>query len=157
MVSGRVFVVFILPIILSVTLATAVMADVLDKPGRSLQMWPPPQSGGHGSHDNLPVDTGIDITGLPESHPVGEQLSLRIIVSDVSFDCGDLYVTLLNEDETVLTQGAFFTQCFAESGIDLPAGDNFAVSIDTPGHYTIVAEMRSEQGVISTLGEFVVE
>ena len=40
MVSTRLFVVFILPIIFSVIVGSIVMADTLQKPDRELNMWP---------------------------------------------------------------------------------------------------------------------
>lgn len=166
MASLKIFVVFVLPIILSVTLATAVMADVLDKPNRDLQMWPRPYSDGHGITVDLPnvVEQDIRIAGLESSYKVGEQIALWVTVTDLSFDCGDLYITIYDKhadaggnDGVALTQNAFFAQCFATDDVDLPVEDDFAVTIDSPGSYTVVAEVRVGADSISALGEFVIE
>jgi len=160
MASRRTFVIFVLPIILSLSLATAVMADVLDKPGREMQMWPPQSSGGHGTtyvpgpHSS---DDGILIVGLSESYKVGGQIAVGVSVSDAAFDCGDLYITIYDRDDAVLAQGAFFEQCFADAGIDLPVEGDFEAAVDSPGSYVIVAEMRHDGETISAPGEFVVE
>lgn len=160
MASRRTFVIFVLPIILSLSLATAVMADVLDKPGREMQMWPPQSSGGHGT-TYVPVpqspDDGIRIVGLSESYGAGGQIAVSVSVSDASFDCGDLYITIYDHGGEALAQEAFFEQCFADAGIDLPAEGNFEAAADSPGSYVIVAEMRHDGETISVPGEFVVE
>ncbi len=160
MASRRTFVIFVLPIILSLSLATAVMADVLDKPGREMQMWPPQSSGGHGTayvsgpHSS---DDGILIVGLSESYSVGGQIAVGVSVSDAAFDCGDLYITMYDRDGAVLAQEAFFEQCFVDAGMDLPVEGDFEAAADSPGSYAIVAEMRHDGETISIRGEFVVE
>ncbi|MCE2497744.1 MAG: hypothetical protein J4F28_01895 [Nitrosopumilaceae archaeon] len=160
MASRRIFMIFVLPIILSLSLATAVMADVLDKPGREMQMWPPQSSGVHGT-TYVPgphsTDDGILIMGLSESYRAGGQIVVGVSVSDATFDCGDLYITIYDSDNAVLAQEAFFEQCFADAGIDLPAEGDFETAVDSPGSYVIVAEMRHGGETISTPGEFVVE
>lgn len=159
MASQKIFVVFILPIILSVSLATVVMADVLDKPDRTLQMWPQ-QSSSHGYDDRTENATkqGVDIIGLEHLYAVDEEIALRVVVKDLSFDCGDLYITIRDgDDDVVVTQKAFFAQCFAADDVDLPVADDFTVTIDSPGSYVVLAEMHSEVDTISALGEFVVE
>ena len=40
MASKRLFVVFILPVIFSILVGSIVMADILEKPDRKLDMWP---------------------------------------------------------------------------------------------------------------------
>ena len=160
MASRRIFVIFALPIILSLSLATAVMADVLDKPGREMQMWPPQSQGMHGT-TYVPVphspDGGIAIVGLSESYKAGGQIAVGVSVSDAAFDCGDLYITIYDRDGAVLSQEAFFGQCFADAGIDLPAEGDFEAAAGSPGSYAIVAEMRHGGETISAPEEFVVE
>lgn len=166
MASLKIFTVFVLPIILSVTLATAVMADVLDRPNRDLQMWPQPHSDGHGIAADPPnaIEQGISIMGLERSYEAGAQIALWVAVTDLAFDCGDLYITIYDKhadgsgnDGVALTQKAFFAQCFATDDVDLPVEDDFTVTIDSPGPYTVVAEVRSGADSISALGEFVIE
>ena len=40
MATKRIFVVFVLPVIFSIIFGSAVMADILQKPDRELNMWP---------------------------------------------------------------------------------------------------------------------
>lgn len=159
MAFGKIFVVFVLPVILSVTLASAVMADVLDKPGRELQMWPPQSSSdGHGSPStHVPFDDRIQIVGLEASYATSETLDVRIVIDDESFDCGDLYITIRDSGNVTLTQKAFFSQCFADGGDDLPVGTEFTAVVALPDSYTLSAEMRTATDSISALGEFTVE
>ena len=159
MASQRVFVVFVLPVILSVTLATAVMADILEKPDRSLQMWPP-SSSTHGMQTHVnSTEQNINIVGLEKSYTVDESFSIRVAVMDPSFDCGDLYITIhdAQSDDNVLVQRAFFEQCFVDDDADLPISDSFVASIDSSGSYVIKAEIYDDVDSISVQEEFTVE
>jgi len=40
MVSSKLIVVFVLPVVFSIIFGSAVMADTLQKPDRTLNMWP---------------------------------------------------------------------------------------------------------------------
>lgn len=160
MASGRLFVVFVLPVILSITLAGAVMADVLDKPGRDLDMWPGASSGGHGHAGG--DDGTLHIVGLSGSYLAGEQLAIRVSVTgDGDMDplpwCGDLYITIYDRSDAALVQEAFFAECVDSMGAELPAGGDFVAALDSPGSYTVVAEMRVGEDAVSAMGEFVVE
>lgn len=161
MASGKIFVVFVLPVILSVTLASAVMADVLDKPGRELQMWPPQSSslGGHGAPDlhDVSSDDRIQIMGLEASYSTSDTLDIRISVNDATFDCGDLYITIRDSNNVTLTQKAFFSQCFVSGNDDLPIDTEFTATIALSDSYTLSAEMRNATDSISALGDFTVE
>ena len=48
-----VYIVFLLPIIISVPIAAYVLADILNQPGRELDMWPIGSGSGHGSSTNF--------------------------------------------------------------------------------------------------------
>lgn len=152
MASRGIFVVFALPVILSVALASAVMADVLEKPGRELNMWPQSVPHGGNGHDGA-GDAGamddhneINFVGLSDSHRAGEPLTVRVSVSDPAFDCGDLYITVYSDEQQVVSQDAFFGQCFVSGGPALPHGEFF---IDSPGSYVVAAEMVSGESEIS--------
>ena len=151
MVSRKVFLVFILPVIFSILFGSAVMADVLQEPNRELNMWP--MSGGS-SHD-----ASIGIVGLSSQYSISEPVSINIRISDTSFDCGDLYVTIYSSGKNdVITQGGFFEQCFGKTSTLLPIDDSFSQVIDTPGSYEIVAEMVSKElKNISIRGVFTVK
>jgi hypothetical protein len=151
MVSKKFFIVFVLPVIFSIIFASSVMADVLQEPDRELNMWP---MSGDSSHD-----ASIGIVGLSSQYLISEPVEIKIKISDISFDCGDLYVTIYSSGKNdVVTQGGFFDQCFGKTSTLLPIGDSFSQLIDTPGSYEIVVEMVSKElKNISIRGVFTVK
>jgi hypothetical protein len=139
MVSKRIFIVFVLPVIFSIVFGSAVMSDILQKPDRELHLWP--MSTGGFSIQN----SSIEIIGLSKQYSASEPVEIQIKVGDSSFDCGDLYVTIYSSTNDVVTQGGYFEQCFEKGNNMIPTDDKFSKSIDTPGSYEIVAEMVSKQ------------
>jgi len=155
MASKRVFIVFVLPVILSIIIGSAVLSDVLQKPGRELNMWPMSNSEGIVTSHSSP----IEIIGLSKQYTTTEPVEIQVKVGDSSFSCGDLYITIYSSGKNdVITQGGFFEQCFESGNNIIPVGDEFSKIIDTPGSYDIVAEMVSKQlKNISTKGTFTVK
>ena len=154
MASKRVFIVFVLPVILSVILGSAVLSDVLQKPGRELNMWPMSYSEGVGT-----LSSPIEIIGLSKQYSTTEPVEIQVKVTDSSFSCGDLYITVYSSGTTdVILQEGFFEQCFESGSNAIPVGDEFSKVIDTPGSYDIVVEMVSKQlKNISTKGTFTIK
>jgi len=154
MVTKKVFVVFVLPIIFSLVFGSAVMADILQKPNRELNMWPMSFSEGFSS-----FTTPIEIIGLSKQYTTSEPIEIQVKIDDTSFDCGDLYVTIYSTGKNdVINQSGFFEQCFEKGSTLLPVGDEFSKVIDTPGSYKIVAEMVSKKlNNISTSEVFTVK
>ena len=151
MASKKIFVVFVLPVILSIAFSSVVMADILEKPDRELDMIPSMSFSG-GSHGS-----DIELIGLSKSYSTSQAIEISVKVSDSHFDCGDLYVTIYSGKD-VVTQGGFFEQCFAERNELIPIGEKFSKVIDTAGSYKIVAEMISEDlKTISISEEFTVK
>ncbi len=153
MATKRVFVVFVLPVIFSVIFGSAVMADILQKPDRELNMWPMSSSEGFSTHKS-----SIEIVGLAKQYTTSEPVEINIKMNDTLFDCGDLYVTIYSSKNDVITQGGFFEQCFVKANQLLPVDDKFSKVIDTPGTYEIVAEMVSKDlKNISIKGTFTIK
>jgi len=154
MVTKKVFVVFVLPIIFSLVFGSAVMADILQKPNRELNMWPMSFSEGFSS-----FTAPIEIIGLSKQYSTSEPIEIQVKIDDTSFDCGDLYVTIYSTGKNdVINQSGFFEQCFEKGSMLLPVGDEFSKVIDTPGSYKIVAEMVSKKlNNISTSEVFTVK
>ena len=152
MVSTRLFVVFILPIIFSVIVGSIVMADTLQKPDRELNMWPM-------SHSETSHGSSIQIIGLSSQYSLSESIEIEVKINDSSFNCGDLYITIYNSEKSdVITQGAFFEQCFNSESNLLPINDKFSKVISTPGSYDLVVDMISKDlSNISTSGIFTVK
>ena len=59
MVSSKLLIVFVLPVIFSIIFGSAVMADILQKPDRELNMWPMSFSEGSSSHDSSSHDSSL--------------------------------------------------------------------------------------------------
>jgi len=154
MVTKKIFVVFVLPIIFSLTFGSAVLADILQKPDRELKMWPMSSSEGVSSY-NAP----IEIIGLSTQYSTSEPIEVKVKINDASFDCGDLYITIYSTGKNdVINQSGFFEQCFEKGSNILPVGDEFSKVIDAPGSYKIVVEMVSKKLMnISTSGIFTVK
>ena len=153
MASKRVFVVFVLPVIFSIIFGSAVLTDILQKPDRELNLWPMSSSEGFSSH------TPIEIVGLSKQYSTVEPVEIQVKIDDLSFNCGDLYVTIYSSGKSdVITQGGFFEQCFEKGSKILPIGDEFSKIVDTPGSYDIVVEMVSKElKNISTRGTFTIK
>lgn len=148
MVSRNIFVIFVLPVIVTVLLGSAVMINILQEPDRELNLWPMSEK----SHDP------IQIVGLLKQYSVSESIVIQVKVGDSSFNCGDLYVTIYSSgNHDVITQGGFFEQCFTSSGNLLPINDKFSQIIDIPGSYEIEAVMVLNESNISTKGVFTVK
>jgi hypothetical protein len=153
MVTSRQLVVFVLPVIFSIIFGSVVMADTLQKPDRELNMWPMSSSENSSSHNS-----DLKIIGLSNQYLVSEPIEIQVKVSDTSFSCGDLYITIYTSGKSdVVTQGGFFNQCL-ENGNLFPINDKFSKIITVPGSYQIVADIVSDDLTnISTSGIFTVK
>ncbi len=141
MATKKILVVFVLPAIFSLIFGSAVMADILQKPDRELNMWP--MSSLEWSSSN---DATIEIIGLLKQYSTSEPIEIQVKIDDASFDCGDLYVTIYSIGKNdVINQSGFCEQCFEKGSTILPVGDEFSQVIDTPGSYKIVVEMVSKK------------
>ena len=153
MVTSRQFVVFVLPVIFSIIFGSVVMADTLQKPDRELNMWPMSSSENSSSHNS-----DLKIIGLSNQYLVSEPIEIQVKVSDTSFSCGDLYITIYTSGKSdVVTQGGFFNQCL-ENGNLFPINDKFSKLITVPGSYQIVADIVFDDLTnISTSGIFTIK
>ena len=127
------FFVYILPIILSISLGTLVMAEALNDPERELNMW---QSDGVTSQQQ----EQLSIIGLEKTYSTSDQIEFKIQVSDSNFECGDLYITISDGDQ-VITQSGFMKQCFTQQNQNIPLGDKYSETIREPGKYKILIEI----------------
>jgi hypothetical protein len=153
MATSRQLVVFVLPVIFSIIFGSAVMADTLQKPDRELNMWPMSSSENSSSHNS-----DLKIIGLSNQYLVSEPIEIQVKVNDISFSCGDLYITIYTSGKSdVVTQAGFFNQCI-ENGTLFPINDKFSKIITAPGSYQIVADIVSNDlSNISTSGIFTVK
>ena len=141
MATKKILVVFVLPAIFSLIFGSAVMAEILQKPDRELNLWPISSSEAFSNNDDP-----IEIIGLSKQYSTFEPIEIQVKINDSSFDCGDLYVTIYSSEKNdVITQSGFFEQCFEQGSTILPVGDEFSIVIDSSGTYEIVAEMVSKK------------
>ena len=141
MASKRIFVVFVLPVVFSVVFGSVVLIDILQKPDRELNMWSMSSSEGFSSHTSP-----IEIIGLSKQYSISQPIEIQVKIGDLSFNCGDLYVTIYSSvNDDVVVQGGFFEQCFEKGTQIIPVGGEFSKIIDNPGSYEIVAEMVSKE------------
>ena len=150
MVTRLAYVVFILPIVLSIVFGSVVMADVLQSSDREINMWR------IGPTNN---DKSIQIIGLEKQYPASTPIEIQVNIDDPFFDCGDLYVTIYSGKNIVITQSGFFKQCFDENNVLLPIDDEFSEIIDTPGQYELVVKMndQNQKSSITASGKFTIK
>lgn len=136
---GILYAVFLLPVLLSAVFGTAVMADILQKPDRELNMWRfgESDSGGHSSKS-------IEIVGIERQYSTSQPINFDVKISDPAFDCGDLYITVYSNDDRAITQRGFFNQCFEQDSSTLPINEKFSEVIDIPGTYKAVIELTDQ-------------
>jgi hypothetical protein len=153
MVSSKLLIVFVLPVIFSIVFGSVVMADILQKPDRELNMWPMSFSDGSSSHNS-----SLKIIGLSNQYLASEPIEIQVKVTDSSFNCGDLYITIYTSgNNDVVTQGGFFNQC-VKNGDLFPINDKFSKIITVPGSYQITVDIvSSDLSNISTSGTFTIK
>jgi len=154
MVRGVTYAVYVLPIVFSIIFGSIVMVDILQEPGRELNLMR------FGSIAENPNNENIEIFGLKTQYSVSEPIEIQISVNDPSFSCGDLYVTIYpSGDETALTQSGYFKQCFDANNSFLPIDDTFSEKIGTPGKYEIVVDIldKNQKNSITTREKFTVK
>ena len=151
---GILYAVFLLPVLFSMIFGTVVMADILQKPDRELNLW----RFGKGSHDE-PRSELVEITGLEEQYTTSQPVTLEVIVSDPAFECGDLYITIYSDDDLSITQRGFFNQCVEQDQSILPVDERFSEIIDVPGTYRAVIELtdNNQQNSLVTSEMFTVK
>lgn len=155
MATGVTYLVFILPIAFSFIFGGVVLAQVLQEPDRELDMW-------QFDYDGISTvsSKSISILGLESQYSTSEPVAVQISVTDDSFDCGDLYITIYHSTtKEVVTQSGFFDQCFAKSNSVLPMGDDFSEIVDEAGTYEIKVDIsdKSQKDSLSVKGKFSVK
>ena len=129
------------------------MVDILQEPGRELNLLRV-GSIGESSHDKT-----IKIIGLEKQYSISEPVQIQVVVDDLSFSCGDLYVTIYTfGKENAITQSGYFKQCFDNNSF-LPLKENFSEIVDTPGRYEVVVDVldKNQKNSITTSEEFTVK
>lgn len=134
--------VFLFPVIISLALGSFVMAEVLNEPERELNMWP-----FKFSETGTFQSDSIKIISLQQEYSITTPVNIQVSVSDPTFDCGDLYITIYDLNSSpkqVVTQSGYFGQCFQQENLMLPVDDKFSEKIDKLGQYEILATMHDK-------------
>ena len=155
--GGTVYVVFLLPVIVSIIFGSLVMAEVLKEPERELDIWQLKSS-----DSNDVSSDSVKILGLESEYSTNSEIKIQVTMDDRIFDCGDLYITINNIDQIqkkVVTQSGFFGQCFDRNNSILPVDDKFSEIIETPGNYEVLIEIvdKHNKKTISSSAEFTVK
>ena len=135
------FIVYVLPVILSVSLGTFVMAEALNDSDRELNFL---QSGDMSSDSS----NKIDIIGLKTNYSASESIQFNVKITYSDFECGDLYITIykiIDSQDQVITQTGYLKQCFIKDQQNLPIGDNYSEFLTETGKYRIVIEIFDEK------------
>ena len=143
MAKSSIFLIYLLPIVLSVSLGTAVMAETLSDSERELNFL---QFGGEGYISSSKTD--IQLIGFSSEIAQNSNLEFSITFSNSDFNCGDLYVTIYDvstSEKQVLTQSGYLKQCFIQNNNILPVGENYSELISKPGLYEIYVEIFDEK------------
>ena len=142
MVKPSAFVIYVLPIVLSVSLGTAVMAETLSSPDRELNFL---QFGGEGYTSSSKSE--ISLVGFNDEILQNSNLEFSIKFSNSDFNCGDLYITIYDvttSEKQVLTQSGYLKQCFIQNNDILPVDENYSELITKSGTYEIYVEIFNE-------------
>jgi len=155
-VRGVAFVVFLLPVVISIAFGSVVMGEILKEPERELNMWPFKFS----ESGTTDVGSGsVKIVSLKDNYSILESISVQVLATGSGFDCGDLYITIYDlgfTQKQVVTQSGYFDQCFAENNLLLPIDGEFSEKIEGIGFYEIVIEMNDKnyKSTITTSEKF---
>jgi len=154
MARGVTYVVYVLPIVFSVIFGSIVMVDILQNSGRELNLFQ------FGSIGESSPNESLRIIGLKQQYSISEPVQIQVIVDDLSFSCGDLYVTIYTSGkENAVTQSGYFEQCFDNNNQFLPNNERFSEIVSTSGQYELVVDMlsKNQKDSITTSEKFTVK
>tara|TARA_B100000686_G_C16284253_1_gene710377 strand:- start:157 stop:630 length:474 start_codon:yes stop_codon:yes gene_type:complete len=143
LVKASAFVVYILPIILSASLGTAVMAETLNNSDRELNFL---QFGGENYISSS--NNEISLVNFNNELTQNSNLEFTINFSNADFNCGDLYITIYDvttQEKQILTQSGYLKQCFVQNNNILPVGENYSELLSKSGTYEIYIEIFDEK------------
>ena len=138
MVRGGTYLVYVLPVVFSVIFGSVVMLDILQESGRELNLL---QVGS--IIEKLPSEQ-LEIIGLKKQYAISEPIQIQVLTNDLSFSCGDLYITIYTSEENAITQSGYFHQCFDVDNTLLPIEETFSELVDITGEYELVIDLLDE-------------
>ncbi len=155
-VQSAAYLIFVFPIIISIAFGAFVLTDVLGQPDRHLNMWP----FGNAMQPIQIGDKDIQIQNLLRYYSSNAPVSVKVLVNNTAYSCGDLYITIYDTGlfpKQAVSQNGFFSQCFVNN-TPLPINDTFTQKISKTGTYQIVAEISDKNNLntISTSANFTI-
>ncbi|MEM2160347.1 MAG: hypothetical protein QXN55_05265 [Candidatus Nitrosotenuis sp.] len=129
--ASRGIAIFIIPIIFSFVYGGAVLGSAMQGPREAGQSQ----------------TSSIEIVGLEAQYSTSDNVRAQVTIGDSAFDCGDLYITVYDisgGQKTAVKQGAFFDQCYGESGT-LPIDERFSEKFGI-GQYLLEAQLFDKNG-----------
>lgn len=129
------------------------MLDILQDPERELNLLQVDSIG------EITQNESIEIIGLKKQYTISESVQVQVVIDDLSFSCGDLYVTIITPAKNVITQSGYFEQCFDAENAFLPTNEKFSEIVDTPGRYELEVKIldRNQKNSITTSEQFTVK
>ena len=124
MAAKSAYMVFVLPVAVSVPAAAFVMAGLAD--------------------DGAQAFESVRLVGLEGAHPSSEPLSVSA-AADPAFDCGDFYIAVFGPGGELVAQEAYFEQCFAEEGLEVPVDGEFSLMLEA-GQYRVSVDVIDAAG-----------
>jgi len=131
------YLVFLIPVVISVPIAAYVLADIVSQPDRKLNLWP--FDGSDDGHANSAVDPGA-----AAAYSVNGPTQAKAETLDSDFGCGDACIAAYDSGGVPATQNALFDPCSARNGY-APAGDRFPGLPDGSGGCQTVLVMLDGQ------------
>ena len=127
---------------------------LIEELDRELNMWR--------FNSNFVSTHNIEIIGFEKQYSTSDAIEMQVMIGDVLFNCGDLYITIYNigtVSKQVVTQNGFFDQCFEKNNSALPVNGKFSEIISEPGNYEVIIQMVDDDGknIISSSIEFTVK
>lgn len=129
--ASRGIAIFVIPIIFSFVYGGAVLGSAMQGPREAEQSQ----------------TSSIEIIGLEAQYSASDNVRAQVTIGDSAFDCGDLYITVYDVSggqKTAVKQGAFFDQCYGESGT-LPIDERFSEKFGA-GQYLLEAQLFDKNG-----------
>lgn len=125
-----VLLVFAIPVIASVALASVVMGQILQDPTLG--------SGGPSGF--------VNIVGLESTYQSPAKVEVFVHVTHDHFDCGNLYLEIRQQgSQAPISQEGFFGQCFAATNTMIPIGGAFSADVAQPGTYELAVTIQDAQ------------
>ena len=140
--KGTAYGIFLIPVILSLVLGSAVLGQVLQEPDRELDMIPNFKF----TKKSEIIEKPIKIIGVQSQYDIDSPIIVQVQLTDTKFDCGDLYITIYDmKTNKPVVQSGFFDQCYAADDLLMPIGEEFSETVDATGNYEIVVEFTDKQ------------